>query len=70
MDPFLELIFIKLFKKCQDANTFIVDEVKKCMKSLCSYCSSVKITSIILMNIQTKAIPVKLKVAFCVDKVL
>jgi len=40
------------------------------MTSLCMYCSSSKITSIIITNSQTKAIPVKLKVALCVDKIL
>lgn len=34
------------------------------------YCTASKITSIIIMNTQTKAIPVKLKVALCVDKIL
>lgn len=70
MDPFLEAIFVKLFKKSQDTNSFIVEEVKKCMASLCMYCTSAKITSIIVTNSQTKSIPVKLKVAFCVDKLL
>ena len=70
MDPFLDAIFIKLFKKASDANTFIVEEVRKCMTSLCMYCTSSKIVSIIVMNSQTKAIPLKLKVALCVDKIL
>lgn len=70
MDPFLETIFIKLFKKSQDANSFIVEEVRKCMTSLCHYCTCSKITAIIVTNCQTKAIPVKLKVALCVDRIL
>ncbi len=70
MDPFLETIFIKLFKKSQDANSFIVDEVIKCMTSLCTYCTSGKIISIIITNTQTKAIPVKLRVGLCVEKIL
>ena len=70
MDPFLEPIFSKLFKKAQDANSFIVDEVIKCMTSLCYYCSVPKITSIILTNSQTKSIPIKLRVALCIDKLL
>ncbi len=40
------------------------------MTSLCMYCSTSKIASIIVMNTQTKSIPVKLKVALCVDKIL
>lgn len=40
------------------------------MSSLCMYCSVGKITSVIAMNSQTKCIPVKLKVALCVDKIL
>jgi hypothetical protein len=70
MDPFLEAIFIKLFKKAQDANTFIIEEVNKCIKSLCSYCTSAKVLPIVINNSQSKSIPIKLKVAFCMDKLL
>lgn len=70
MDPFLESIFVKLFKKAQDTNTFIVEEVNKCIKSLCHYCSAPKISSIIISNSQTKAIPIKLKIAFVVNQLL
>ena len=68
MDPFLEGIFSKLFKKAQDANSFIVEEVQKCMASLCAYCSSQKICSILLNNAQSKSAPVKLKVIHCIDR--
>ena len=61
---------MKLFKKAQDANSFIVDEVRKCFSSLCHYCSNNKIATIITGNCQTKAIPVKMKVGLCVDKLL
>lgn len=70
MDPFLELTFIKLFKKCQDANSFIVEEVRKCMSSLCNYCSAQKICTIIINNSQVKAVPIKLKISLCIDKLL
>ncbi len=70
MDPFLEPIFVKLFKKAQDANSFIVEQVKKCISYLCCYCSTAKIASIITTNCQTKAIPVRIKVAICNDKLL
>jgi hypothetical protein len=70
MDPYLEPLFVKLFKKAQDANSFIVDEVKKCMTSLCSYCTTSKICTIIITNSNAKAIPIKINVAFCIDKIL
>ena len=70
MDPFLEAIFIKLFKKAQDTNSFIIEEVNKCIKSLCSYCTSAKIGSIITSNSQAKAIPIKLKVALTLRQLL
>jgi hypothetical protein len=70
MDPFLEAIFIKLFKKAQDANSFIIEEVNKCVKSLCCYCSSGKISAIIVSNSQAKAIPIKLKVALTLKQLL
>jgi len=70
MDPFLEAIFVKLFKKAQDTNSFIIEEVNKCIRSLCSYCSGVKIAGIITNNSQSKAIPIKLKVAFTLRQLL
>lgn len=70
MDPFLEGIFTKLFKKAQDTNTFIIEEVNKCIKSLCNYCSPLKITNIVTNNSQSKAIPIKLKVVLCMDRLL
>jgi len=48
----------------------MVEEVRKCMTSLCHYCTSSKIAAIIVNNCQTKAIPVKLKVGLCVDRIL
>lgn len=70
MDPYLEPIFVKLFKKVQDANTFIVEEVRKCMTSLCTYCSTAKICPIIITNSNAKAMPIKLNVGLCIDKIL
>ena len=70
MDPYLESIFVKLFKKAQDANSFIVEEVRKCTVSLCTYCSTAKISPIIVTNSNAKAVPVKMKVALCIDKIL
>ena len=40
------------------------------MVSLCTYCSSTKITPIIAGNSNSKSVAVKGKVALCVDKVL
>jgi hypothetical protein len=70
MDPFLESIFVKLIRKGQDTNTFIVEEVNKCIKSLCRYCSSQKICSIVISNSQAKAVPIKLKISLCVRQLL
>lgn len=70
MDLFLDPIFLKLFKKAQDANTFIVEEVRKCMTSLCTYCTTAKVCNIIISNSNAKAAPIKTKVALCLDKVL
>ena len=66
MDPFLETIFIKLFKKALDTNSFIIQEVNKCIRSLICYCSNHKISNIIINNSQSKAVPIKVKVAFCI----
>lgn len=68
MDPFLQGIFTKLFRKALDTNSFIVEEVNKCMSSLCSYCSSQKICTILLNNAQSKSAQVKIKVIHCIDR--
>ena len=70
MDPFLEAIFLKLFKKAQDTNSFIIEEVNKCIRSLCCYCSNAKIVGIITNNSQSKAIPIKLKVALTLKQLI
>lgn len=40
------------------------------MTYLCTYCTTNKIANIIVMNTQTKSIPVKQKAALCIDKLL
>ena len=57
MDPFLEMIFIKLFKKGCDANSFICEEAKKCINHLCFYCTSQKVIPIIMGTCQSKVYP-------------
>ena len=54
MDPFLEPIFLKLFKKGCDANSFISEEAKKCISFLCYYCTTQKAVPIILSGYQSK----------------
>lgn len=70
MDPFLDTIFVKLFKKAQDTNSFIIEELNKCIRSLCSYCSSPKVCLMITNNSQAKAVPIKLKVALSLRTLL
>lgn len=70
MDPYVEPLFLKLFKKGQDANSFIVEEVRKCMKYLCTYCTPAKICAIIITNSNAKAVPTKVNVGLCIDKIL
>jgi hypothetical protein len=70
MDGYLEPIFVKLFRKTQDSNNFIVEEVRRCMGSLCSYCNNGKICGIVVLNSNVKAIPIKLNVGFCIDRIL
>lgn len=40
------------------------------MTSLCYYCSVQKIVAVIVGNAQAKAVPIKTKVALCIDKIL
>ena len=40
------------------------------MSSLCTYCTTAKIVHIIISNSNAKAVPIKTKVALCLDKIL
>jgi hypothetical protein len=70
MDPYLELILTKLFKKSLDTNIFIGEEVRKCMGFLCLYCSASKIFAFVVNNSNTKAIPIKMSILYCIERVL
>ena len=45
LDPFLDKILVKLYKKCLDSNEFIQSQVQKSMTNICAACSEQKIIS-------------------------
>lgn len=62
LDPLFDLIFSKLIKKALDANSFISEEVKKSLISLCSNCNEAKVLNSLTTSHTSRAIPVKLSV--------
>jgi hypothetical protein len=65
LDPEIDQILSKLFKKGLDANSFISEEVRKTFQNVCFYLSEQKIVSHLLSNSGTKATPNKLNILFC-----
>jgi hypothetical protein len=59
LDSELDLIFNKLIKKSLDANSFISEEVKKVLVTVCSSCNESKVVSLLTASHTTRAIPIK-----------
>lgn len=65
LDPEVDQILSKLFKKGLDANSFISEEVRKTFQNVCFYLSEQKIVNHLLNSSGTKATPNKLNILFC-----
>ena len=62
LDPYFDLIFSKLIKKALDTNSFISEEVKKALISLCSNCNENKVMTSLHTSHTSRAIPIKIAV--------
>jgi hypothetical protein len=62
LDPYFDLMFSKLIKKALDTNSFISEEVKKALISICSNCNEAKVMSSLATSHTSRAIPIKLSV--------
>lgn len=62
LDPELDSIFAKLIKKTLDTNSFISEEVKKSLASVCSNCNEGRVVTLLTNSHTSRAIPIKLAI--------
>jgi len=67
MDSELEAIINKLMKKGLDTNSFISEEVKKCLISICYSCTDNRIVQILLTHSNAKPLQIKLNITLCIE---
>jgi len=65
----LDLVFNKLIKKSLDTNSFISDEVKKVLVTVCSNCNETKVVSLLTAAHTTRAIPIKQVIAYILENI-
>ena len=70
LDTDLDLIFNKLIKKTLDANSFISDEVKKALVSVCSNSSETRISALLIASHTSRALPIKLVIAHIIENIV
>ena len=69
LDSDLDSIFSKLLKKSLDANSFISEEVRRAMISVCSNCNENRVVTLLANSHTSRAIPVKLTIANVLDSI-
>jgi hypothetical protein len=63
LDSEFDLIFSKLIKKSLDANSFISEEVKRALITICSNCNETKVLTMLNNSHISRAIPIKTAIA-------
>ncbi len=69
LDTELDLIFSKLIKKTLDANSFISEEVKKSLVSVCSNSNESRITNLLIGAHTSRALPIKIVIVYILETV-
>ncbi len=70
IDSEAEMIVAKLMKKGSDANSFIIEEVRKTLVAVCQNCSDTKILPILGSVLHQKATPPKLMIALGLESIV
>lgn len=63
LDSEFDLIFSKLIKKSLDTNSFISEEVKRALITICSNCNEGKVLTMLTNSHISRAIPIKTAIA-------
>ena len=69
LDSDLDAIFTKLIKKTLDANSFISEEVRKTLISICSNCNENRVVPLLINSHTSRAIPIKIAIANVLENV-
>ena len=70
IDPELDSIFTKLIKKTLDTNSFISEEVRKTLISICSNCNENRVITLLINSHISRAIPIKLAIANILENIV
>ena len=69
IDPELDAIFTKLIKKTLDTNSFISEEVRKTLISICSNCNENRVITLLINSHTSRAIPIKLAIVNILENI-
>ena len=70
LDHELDSIFTKLIKKTLDTNSFISEEVRKTLISICSNCNENRVVTLLINSHTSRAIPIKLAIANIIENIV
>ena len=56
-------------KKSLDTNSFISEEVKKVLVSVCSYCNESKVVSLLISSHTSRSIPIKAAIVHVLENI-
>ena len=70
LDPELDSIFAKLIKKTLDTNSFISEEVRKTLISVCSNCNESRVVTLLINSHTSRAIPIKLAIVNVLENIV
>ena len=70
LDSDLDAVFTKLIKKTLDTNSFISEEVKKTLISICANCNENRVVTLLVNSHTSRAIPIKLAIANIIENIV
>lgn len=69
LDTELDSIFTKLLKKTLDTNSFISEEVRRALISICSNCNENRVVSLLINSHTSRAVPIKISIASVLENI-
>lgn len=70
LDTDLDTLFSKLLKKTLDTNSFISEEVRKTLNSVCSNCNESRVVTLLTNSHTSRAVPIKIAIINVIENVV
>lgn len=70
LDSELDSMFSKLLKKTLDANSFISEEVRRALISICSNCNENRVVSLLINSHTSRAVPIKVSIVNVIEAIV